>query len=249
MLAVEKRYMIQELYRQGISISEIARRSGHDRKTIRETVKEPLLRPAEPRVQRVRKIDGYIGYLEKRIQVGVLNARKLYSEIVAQGYTGKESQVRAFVHGHRSTQAAQASVRFETEPGEQGQVDWGHFGLIEHQGRKQHLYGFVMTLGWSRMMYLEFTVSMEANWFLRCHLHAFRYFGGIPHEMLHDNLKTAVLGRDVEGHIHWNPQLFPSEPPRASGLCQVLRFSPQGLSTLPRSNQREGRKRRQICAR
>lgn len=53
-------------------------------------------------------------------------------------------------------------MRFETLPGEQAQVDWGPFGFIEHRGRRRRLYGFVMTLGWSRASYPEFTVSAEA---------------------------------------------------------------------------------------
>ena len=56
------------------------------------------------------------------------------------------------------------------------------------------------------MLYLEFTLSMEITWFLRGHLHAFDYFGGAPREVLHDNLKTAVLDRAADGTIHWHPR-------------------------------------------
>jgi transposase len=59
-----------------------------------------------------------------------------------------------------------------------------------------------MTLGWSRAMYLEFTTSLESVRFLRCHLHAFQYFGGVPRQVLHDNLKTAVLDRGADGAVH-----------------------------------------------
>ena len=62
------------------------------------------------------------------------------------------------------------------------------------------------TLGWSRAMYIEFTVSMDETWWLRCHLHAFHYFGGVPHEVLHDNLKTAVLERTADDIVHWHPR-------------------------------------------
>lgn len=230
MLNLEKRFMIKDLYRKGVSISEIARQTGHDRKTIRVAVEEPLQAMQRNRPAKVRKIDPYARYLEERIGEGVLNGRKLYQEIVARGYPGKERQVRAFVQAFRQTHPAQASVRFETEPGQQAQVDWGSFGLIEHQDKRQRLYAFVMTLGWSRMMYLEFTVSMEAIWFLRCHLHAFRYFGGIPQEMLHDNLKTAVLGRDGEGAIHWNPRYldFASYTGFRPRACQPYRAQTKG---------------------
>jgi len=103
-------------------------------------------------------------------------------------------------------QSNKATMRFETAPGEQAQVDWGCFGFIEHQGRRRRLYAFVMTLGWSRATYVEFTVSADEAWFLRCHLHAFHYFGGVPREVLHDNLKTAVSSREMDGTVHWNPR-------------------------------------------
>jgi transposase len=208
MLTVESRFMIRDGYRQGISISELARLSGHDRKTVRRMVKpdEPLTPAPATRRPKVRKLDAFVEYLQARIAKGVLNARKLYGEISAQGYTGKETQVRSFVQPFREAREAEATVRFETAPGQQAQVDWGHFGLIEYQGRQRRLYAFVMTLGWSRVMYLEFTVSADAAWFLRCHLHAFQYFGGVPRELLHDNLKTVVLDRAADGAIHWNPR-------------------------------------------
>jgi transposase len=196
--------MIKELHRRGISISEIARLTGHDRKTVRRVVEQPLVPKPKERRRRVRKIDPYVAYLEKRIKEGVLNANKLYQEVATQGYPGSCSQVRAFVQPFREVRESEATTRFETEPGEQAQVDWGYFGFIDHYGRRRRLYGFVMTLGWSRASYLEFTVSADAAWFLRCHLHGFHYLGGVPRQVLHDNLKTAVLDRDVDGRIIWN---------------------------------------------
>lgn len=231
MLTVEERFMIKDWFRKGLSISEIARLSGHDRKTVRARLREPVLPQRAPRRARRSKLDPFRAYLEKRLAEGVYNARKLYQEIRSQGYPGKESQVRAWVHPRRPLRAEQkATLRFETAPGEQAQVDWGHFGVIDYQGRERHLYAFVMTLGWSRAMYLEFTVSADAAWFLRCHLHAFQYFGGIPREILHDNLKTAVLGRDAEGHVHWHPRYLDFAhtygfTPRA---CQPYRAQTKG---------------------
>jgi transposase len=206
MIGVEDRFMIKDLHRKGMSISDIARQTGHDRKTVRKALDEPLMRLRQPR-QAVRyQLGSYVAYLKQRIDEGVLNASKLYDEIKAQGYTGSRSQLRAFVQPFRTVCQTQATVRFETEPGEQAQVDWGHFGLIDHRGRQRRLYAFVMTLGWSRAMYVEFTVSADAAWWLRCHQHAFRFFGGVPRVVLHDNLKTAVLERDADGNIHWNPR-------------------------------------------
>ncbi|HET8632377.1 MAG TPA: IS21 family transposase [Thermomicrobiales bacterium] len=211
----------------------IARLTGHDRKTVRGVLARPLIPAAPPaRPRRGSKLDPFAPYLEGRLAEGVYNARKLYHEIQARGYTGKETQVRAFVQPHRAAHraAARATVRFETAPGEQAQVDWGHFGYIDHHGRQRRLYAFVMTLGWSRAMYLEFTVSAESAWFLRCHLHAFHYFGGVPRQVLHDNLKTAVVARGAGGVVHWHPPYldfahYYGFAPRA---CQPYRAQTKG---------------------
>src|SRR3712207_3987850 len=97
MLNVESRFMIKNLFDKGVSISEIARLTGHDRKTIRSIINEPLVPPPTVRQPKPRKIDAYATYLARRIEEGVLNARKLYGEIQTQGYQGSERQVRAFV--------------------------------------------------------------------------------------------------------------------------------------------------------
>lgn len=230
MLEVEDRFMIKDLHRKGISISDIARQTGHDRKTVRRVLEEPLV-PPKPAGQRGRyRLEPYIEYLDKRIGEGVLNASKLYDEIKEQGYEGSRSQLRAYVHPFRTLRQSQATVRFETEPGEQAQVDWGHFGLIVHQGRQRRLYAFVMTLGWSRAMYVEFTVSTDVAWWLRCHQHAFDFFGGMPRVVLHDNLKTAVLERSAGGGIHWHPRYldFASYYGFTPKACQPYRAQTKG---------------------
>jgi transposase len=222
--------MMREMHNQGLSISEIARRTGRDRKTVRKVLEGTLVPAQKARRRRKRKIDPYVPYLLKRIERGVLNARKLYQEIQERGYEGKETQVRAFVQPHRPPRQCAATVRYETEPGEQAQVDWAHFGQIVHQGRKRRLYAFLMTLGWSRAMYVEFTVSTKVAWWLRCHVHAFHYLGGVPQEVLHDNLKTAVAKRPAEGGIRWNQRYLDFADyygfrPRA---CQPYRAQTKG---------------------
>ena len=204
MLDVEDRFVIKDMFRQGVSVSEIARRTGHDRKTVRNAINTPLLAPKPPRTPRRCKIDPFIPYLQKRVAIGVLNAHKLYTEIIAQGYPGRETQVRDWVAQQRQPKPTAATVRFETQPGEQAQVDWAHFGLINTAGTSQRLYAFLMTLGWSRTLFVEFTTAMDATRWLRCHQHAFAYFGGVPRKMLHDNLKTAVVDRGADGKPHWN---------------------------------------------
>lgn len=206
MLRVEERFMIRDLHRQGVSISEISRQTGRDRKTVRAVIAGGLLPEPKPRKRRASKLDPFVPYLEQRIARGVLNAQKLYVELKERGYTGHARTVQRFVQPYREARQQEATLRFETAPGQQAQVDWGSFGTIIHEGRKRRLYAFVMTLGWSRATYVEFTVTTDAETWLRCHLHAFHYFGGLPREVLHDNLKTAVLSRSRDGRIHWNPR-------------------------------------------
>src|SRR5258708_15779996 len=99
MLALEERFMIRDLYRKGASISEIARRTGRDRKTIRQTVQEPaILPPQKARQPKARKIDPYVSYLEQLMAEGMLNARTLYGKILEPDYPGKTTTLRQFVH-------------------------------------------------------------------------------------------------------------------------------------------------------
>lgn len=230
MLKLEMCFMIKQWYRQGWSISDIARHTGHDRKTVRKAVTEAPQTAPKPRPERTRKLDPYVSYLQKRMDEGVWNAHKLYTEITERGYTGSETCVRAFVHPLRQARQAQATVRFETDPGEQAQVDWGHFGTISHHGRSKPLYAFVMTLGWSRAMYVEFTTSADEASFMRCHINAFAYLGGVPRKIVHDNLKTAVLGRDGDGTIHWNPRYldFACQYGFGPHACQPYRAQTKG---------------------
>lgn len=205
MLGVETRFMIKDMYRKGISISEIARQTGHDRKTVRKVINGEL-QPERKKSQqpRARKIEPYTDYLQRRMVEGVYNTRKLYREIQQQGYSGGLTQVILYVQPFRPPRQEQATVRFETEPGQQAQVDWGSCGYIDVDDRRKTLYCFVMTLGWSRMMYVEFTTEGDTGSFIRCHQHAFEYFGGVPREVLHDNLKSAVIDRESDGTIHFN---------------------------------------------
>jgi hypothetical protein len=92
---------------------------------------------------------------------------------------------------------SKATVRFETVPGLQGQVDWAYFEeyQVKENGSMKKLYCFLMILGYSRMRYIEFVTDMTTSTLIRCHINAFRYFGGYPEEMLYDNMKQVVIKR------------------------------------------------------
>jgi len=122
---VEEWFMIRELAREGLSITEIARRLGCDRKTVRRH----LMHLGQPRYQarppKPSKLDPFKSYLDQRLERGVFNCEVLYRELCERGYDGKKTILRDYVQPSRLAARHQASVRFETEPGQQGQVDWG----------------------------------------------------------------------------------------------------------------------------
>jgi len=109
--------------------------------------------------------------------------------------------MKAYVAGLRRKLSQQAVIRFETEPGRQAQVDWKEFGRQSVDGYETKLYAFVMVLGYSRMPFVRFTTDMRQSTLLACHTLAFEYFGGVPQELLYDNMRTA-FEPDEEGIWH-----------------------------------------------
>jgi Integrase core domain len=90
------------------------------------------------------------------------------------------------------------TVRFETPPGKQAQADWGYCGRFpDAAGQMVPVYAFVMVLGFSRMLYVEFTSSMHLPVLIRCHLNAFESLGGWTHEILYDNMKQVRLNQQA----------------------------------------------------
>ena len=75
-------------------------------------------------------------------------------------------------------------MRFETEPGEQAQVDWGSLSYIGTDGKQRRVWVFVMTLGWSRACYVELVRKADTAAFIQCHVNAFEYLGGVPRRCL-----------------------------------------------------------------
>ena len=108
---------------------------------------------------------------------------------------------------HRPRPKAEAYLRLRTLPGEQGQVDWGHFGHLEIGRAKRPLMAFVIVLSWSRQIFLRFFLDARMENFLRGHAAAFAAWGGVPRVLLYDNLKSAVLERQGKA-IRFHPTLL-----------------------------------------
>ncbi|MCK6588717.1 MAG: IS21 family transposase [Polyangiaceae bacterium] len=136
-----------------------------------------------------------------------LRASRLYDMVRARGYPGQPDHFRAVVARYRPKPPAEAFLRLRTLPGEQAQVDWGHFGKIVVGKATRALMAFVMVLSWSRWVFLRFFLNCNMNSFLRGHVEAFAYFGGVPRVSLYDNLKSAVLERR-EDAIRFHPTML-----------------------------------------
>ncbi|RLE09785.1 IS21 family transposase [Candidatus Aerophobetes bacterium] len=204
MINVEEWMDIQSMYRRGLSISEIARRVGRSRKTVRKYLSEPQKIPEYTRkIKRKSKLDPYKDFLLARMREGVFNGQKLFDEIKRQGYTGGITILRDWMKPFRDEEKQVAELRFETEPGRQAQADWASFGQIFHQGTWHPLSGFIMKLGYSRCHFLTFTISQDLEHLLESHVKAFEFFGGVPEEILYDNPKTVVIwrkGKEIKFH-------------------------------------------------
>lgn len=141
---------IMHLHAAGLSIREIARRTGLARNTVRKYLRVPAVPAYGPRPKRPGKLEPFIPYLEQRMAEGVYNANRLLPELRAQGYAGGKTILKDYLQPHRRPRAPRAVVRFEPAPGEQAQVDWGVFAYTDAQGRHRKVYGFVLVLSYSR---------------------------------------------------------------------------------------------------
>ena len=157
-------------------------------------------------------------------------AQSIFEEIGSMGYAGSYDTVRRFVQPLREEAHREATVRFETAPGRQGQVDWGHCWTTI-AGRSVKVRLFVMTLGCSRRLFARGTRDEKLSSFIGCHEAAFGHFGGIPHELLYDNPRTVVLTRDFAGsRIDWNPVFWDFSTYRGfrPRLCRPYRAQTKG---------------------
>ena len=189
--------MIKDMVEKGMSVSEIAKQLGIDRKTVRRYMNsEKVPRPSHRK--RKSKLDPVRPIIKMLIDKYNLSAVRILEEIRKWGYTGSMTILKEYCKTLRKERSIKAVYRFETEPGRQSQVDFGHFGTIEVDGKQRKLYCFSYILGYSRLRYVEFITDIRTQSLIKMHLDAFRYTGGITSEILYDNLKQVVLERRIK---------------------------------------------------
>lgn len=223
--------MLKTLLDEGVPQTRIADLLQIDRKTVARHAEDAELPDAShERASRYSVLDPFKDHIQRRLAKYDLTAMKLFAEVQVQGYRGSYPIVQRYVHQIRPPKPQPAFVRFETEPGQQGQVDWSPFGRINHLGQSRKLSCFALVLGYSRVLYAEFTLAEDLATLVQCHLNAFRYVGGVPRELLYDHMKTVVLSWSPT-HIEWNPQF--------ADFAKTLGFDPR--LCRPRRAQTKGK--------
>ena len=188
----------------------------------RDTVTRVLAQAGLPRIgkpSRPSKLDPYLPFIRETLaKFPTLTASRLHVMVQERGYRGGPSHFRHVIAWHRPRPPAEAYLRLRCLPGEQAQIDWGHFG---HRviGRARHsLMAFVAVLSFSRQIFLRFFLDARMENFLRGHVGAFTAWNAVPRVILYDNLKSAVLERrgdairfhptllDFAGHYRYEPR-------------------------------------------
>jgi transposase len=225
---------IRVLHRHGKSIREIARETGVARNAVRRYLRDEEAARYKPRPPRLGKLDPFKPYVIERLRAATpewIPATVLLTELRERGYCGGYTMLKKFMASHKPTAAAEPVIRFETGPGDQ-QVDWA----VIRRGDNR-LSVFVATLAWSRAAYVEFVTDERVETLIEAHENAFFAFGGVPREVLYDNMRTVVLERhgygrgrhrfhpgflDFARHCGFRPRLC--APYRARTKGKVERF-------------------------
>lgn len=233
MINLEEWMDIKQLQRDGHSERAIARMTGHTRKTVKRVLQEQCPTPFQV-PDRGSCLDDFKPYVKDRHEKFDLSAVRLLAEIQPLGYTGSLRTLRRYIQELEVgvSAAARATVRFETPPGRQGQVDWAECGsFVDAQGNVHPLYAFVFVLGYSRMLFVCFTASMQLPTLMRCHMEAFEFFGGIPQSILYDNMGQVRLPHskqlhpefvDFAAHYGYSIKTHRVRRPRTKGKCERM---------------------------
>ena len=214
MIGREKRVLLRHYLEQGMSKAAIARHLGISRRTVYNWIEAGELdRDADsravrygPRPRRASKLDPYKGIIDARLAAyPKLSAVRLFDEVQAAGYPGGYGQVKRYVRRVRPKEQVEPAQRFETPPGHQGQVDFADFRL---PWGKRH--ALIVVLGYSRQMWLRFYERQTMPVVMRGLEASFAYFGGVPSELLFDQMKAVITGdrRAEGGRLVENPEFL-----------------------------------------
>ncbi len=201
---IDKRtvFEIHRLNNMQFSIRQIAGQLGLDRGTVKKYLEQPDI-TCQKRPDRQSKLDPFRDLIQQMVNdYPQIKAPVVLQHIRVKGFTGEITIVRDYLRQIRQDKK-QAFIRFESRPGEQFQIDWGHFGSLTYGKSSRKLYALAVIESHSRMLFVVFTHSQNQATLHQCLAAAFLYFGGTPGELVVDNMVTAVIER-VGSMIRFN---------------------------------------------
>jgi len=195
-------HMIFEIHRleqAGYKQRKIARQLGISRLTVKKYLQSPKKTRVKP-AGRPSKLDAYRDLIKHCLEKDPdVSAPVVLQHLAARGFDGKVSIVRDYLRQLRGRRAfAKAYLRIESQPAEQFQIDWGHFGHLVYNQTKRRLYALAVVESYSRMGYVQFAHSQKQEVLHQCLIDAFYYFGGTAAQIVVDNMLTAVTERKGE---------------------------------------------------
>ena len=230
-----KAEMVRLYHAEAWRIGTIARQLQIHHGTVRRALQQSGMTVAPP-LLRGSMLDAYVPFIQEVFErYPTLRASRLYRMVRARGYRGSADHFRHRVAQYRPRANAEAYLRLRTLPGQQGQVDWAHFGHLQIGRARRPLMAFVMVLSYSRHLFVRFYLNAMRGSFLDAHVRAFTFFAAVPRICLYDNLKSAVLERSGDA-IRFNPALLE--------LAAWYRFQPRPVA-VARGNEK-GRVERAI---
>jgi transposase len=206
MISTEVFMDILALHRQGHSMRWISKKLGIHR----DTVKKYITQKKQPQYRKQKRRESiltpYHQMIRDWLEQDDYRATWIFDKLQSLGYSGGYDTVRYFVRDVKKQKAQLAYVRFETEPGRQAQMDWADFKVRNPDGSSFFVYLFAMLLGFSRAMFACFVDRCSLQAFMDSHTAAFHYLGGIPAEILYDNMRHVVIINKA-GQRYLNPEI------------------------------------------
>jgi transposase len=197
---------ILALHRRGHSMRWIAKRLGIHRNTVKKYITQRKQPQYCKQKRRESILSPYHQVISEWLEQDDFTATWIFDKLKDLGYTGGYDTVRYFVRDVKQQKAQLAYIRFETEPGRQAQMDWADFKVLNSDGTSFFVYLFVLVLGFSRTIFACFVDRCSLQAFMDSHISAFHYLGGVPAEILYDNMRHVVIANKT-GPRHFNPEI------------------------------------------
>lgn len=182
---------LHQLKEQGLSCNQICQKLNLNKRTVRKWLKISSYQPKQITVK-ASVLDPFKKTVTAWIEKHPYSAMQIFQKLKELGFIGSYSTVQRYVEKIRPRHN-KAYLTLCFAPGECAQVDWGFYKTVRVGKTRRKLSFFVMVLCYSRMIYVEFTLSQSTEFLLSAHQNAFDYFKGVPEKIMVDNMKTAVL--------------------------------------------------------